>query len=327
LRIVKGESFGAALQYFTGSKDHNILTRRIARGKGLKLNEYGVFKGDKKIAGQNEKEVYQAIGLSYIEPELRTNTGEIEAALASRLPNLINYNDIKGDCQSHTNWSDGISTIEQMARAARKMGYQYLFITDHAGFLRIAHGLDEKKLLRQMTEIDKVNKKVSGIEILKGAEVDIKEDGSLAIENSVLAKLDLVVASIHSGFRMNKQSMTNRLIRAIENPQVNIIVHPTGRLILKREAYTFDLDKVFKSARANKVAFEINAFADRLDLKDTDIRQAIRSGVKLVINTDAHTPNHLKMMELGVAQARRGWAEKKDILNTCSKEKFLEYFK
>ena len=327
LRIVKKESFGAALQYFTGSKDHNILTRRIARQKGLKLNEYGVFKGDRKIAGQSEKGVYQAIGLPYIEPELRTNTGEIEAALAGRLPNLINYNDIKGDCQSHTNWSDGISTIEQMAKAAKKMGYQYLAITDHAGFLRIAHGLDEKRLLKQMAEIDKVNKKVSGIEILKGAEVDIKEDGSLAIDDHVLAKLDLVVASIHSSFRMNKQSMTKRLIKAIENPQVNVIAHPTGRLILKREAYTFDLDKVLKSARVNRVAFEINAFADRLDLKDTDIRQAIASGVKLVINTDAHMPDHLKMIELGIAQARRGWAEKKDILNTRSKEEFLEYFK
>jgi DNA polymerase (family 10) len=333
LRVIKRESFGAALQYFTGSKDHNILTRRIARQKGLKLNEYGVFRDKKRIAGKNEKEVYQAIGLPYIEPELRTNTGEIEAALrqaqgkSNGLPKIIGYDDIKGDLHCHTDWSDGAETIEQMAKAAKRMGYQYLVITDHAGFLRIAHGLDERRLLKQMAEIDKVNQRVAGIKILKGCEVDIRNDGSLAIKDEVLAKLDLILASIHSGFKMTKADMTKRLIRAIENPQVDIIPHPTGRVIFKREGYQLDLPKIFKAAKETKTALEINAFLDRLDLKDADIRQAIKAGVKLVISTDAHSSNHFSMMELGIAQARRGWAGKKDILNTQPLPKFLGYFK
>jgi DNA polymerase (family 10) len=327
LRIVKPESFGAALQYFTGSKDHNILVRRIARKKGLKLNEYGVFKKNKRIAGKNEKKVYQAVGLSYIEPEIRTNTGEIEAALAGQLPKLIDYDSIKGETQCHSDWSDGAETIEQMARAAKKLGYQYLVITDHAGFLKIAHGLDEKRLLKQMVEIDRVNKKVSGIKILKGAEVDIKNDGSLAIKDEVLAKLDLVIGAIHSGFKMNKADMTKRMLRAIENPHINIIAHPTGRIIHKREAYQLDLERIFKAAKENKTALEINAYFNRLDLKDIDIRQAWAAGVKLTIGTDAHHSNHLLMMELGIAQARRGWAEKKDVLNSNSLTEFLNYFK
>ena len=324
LRVIKKESFGAALQYFTGSKDHNILTRRLARKKGLKLNEYGVFsaKSGKRIAGKTEEEVYQAIGLPYIEPELRTNTGEIEAALQQAqgkpngLPELIGYHDIKGDCHCHTDWSDGLETIEEMAQAAKKMGYQYIVITDHSGFLKIANGLDEKRLLKQMAEIDKINQRMAGIKILKGAEVDVKDDGSLAIKDEVLAKLDLVLGAIHSSFKMSKQDMTKRLIRAIENPHIDVIAHPTGRLILRREAYPLDLDKIFKAAKANNTALEINAYFERLDLKDTHIRQAKEAGVKLVISTDAHSINHLTMMELGIAQARRGWAEKKDILNT-----------
>ena len=327
LRVIKKESFGAALQYFTGSKDHNILTRRIAQKKGLKLNEYSVFKGKKKIAGQTEKQVYQAIGLSYIEPELRTNTGEIEAALANQLPKLIGYNDIKGECQCHTDWSDGAETIEQMAQAAKKMGYQYLVITDHAGFLRIANGLDEKRLLKQMTEIDRINKRLSGIKIIKGAEVDIKKDGSLAIKDEVLAKLDVVLGAVHSSFKMTKTDMTKRLIRAIKNPHLNIIAHPTGRVIQRREAYQLDFEQIFKAAKENKTALEINAHFNRLDLKDTDVRQAIKAGVKLTISTDAHSSNQFPMMELGIATARRGWAEKKDILNNRSLTDFLKFFR
>ncbi len=332
LRVIKRESFGAALQYFTGSKDHNILTRRIARQKGLKLNEYGVFKKKQRIAGRTEKKVYQAIGLPYIEPEIRTNTGEIEAALREAqgkpkgLPKLVDYDDIKTECQCHTTWSDGVDTIEEMAKAAKKMGYQYVVITDHAGFLKIANGLDEKRLLKQMAEIDKVDKRLSGIKILKGCEVDIKDDGSLAIEDEVLAKLDVVLAAVHSGFKMSKADMTKRMLRAINNPQVDIISHPTGRLIHRREGYQLDFEKIFKAAKETKTALEINAHLDRLDLKDTDVRQAVEAGVKITIGTDAHSAVHLPMMELGVAVARRGWAQKKDILNTRSLTEFLKYF-
>ncbi len=326
LRVIKKESFGAALQYFTGSKDHNIATRRLAIKKGLKLNEYGVFKKEKRIAGKNEKEVYQSIGLSYIEPELRTNTGEIEAALNGELPQIIQYNDILGETQCHSDWSDGRNPIRKMAQEAKKLGYQYILITDHAGFLKIAHALDEKRLCKQIEEIDRINQKLSGIKVLKGAEVDIMMDGSLSIKDSVLEKLDLVVAAVHSGFKMNKEDMTQRLIKAIENKNVSIIAHPTGRIIQKREAYSFNYEEVFQAAKKNKTALEINAHYVRLDLKDTDIRQAIESGVKLTIGTDAHNSNELSLMEFGIAQARRGWAEKKDILNTRNLKDFLKYF-
>ena len=327
LRVVKKESFGAALQYFTGSKDHNILIRKIAKKKGLKLNEYGVFKGKKKIAGKNEKEVYQAIGLSYIEPELRNNTGEIEAALANKLPKLINYSDIKGEIHSHSDWSDGSRTIKELALAAKKIGYQYLVITDHTKGLTIANGLDEARILRQMKEIDQINKSLRGIKILKGCEANIKVDGTIDIKDEVLAKLDIVLAGIHSKLKMNKKDMTKRIIRAIENPHVDIIVHPTGRLINKRPGYQMDFEQVLKAAKKNKTALEINAHTSRLDLRDFDIHQAVKAGVKMVIGSDIHSVNCFQMMELGIAQARRGWAEKKDILNTRTLTNFLKFFK
>jgi len=326
LRVVKRASFGAALQYFTGNKEHNVLTRRLAIKKRLKLNEYGVYRGKNRIAGRTEKEVYQAIGLPYLEPELRTNTGEVEAALENKLPKIIGYDDIKGEIHCHTNWSDGTETIEVMAKVAKKMGYEYLVITDHAGFLKIANGLDEKRLLKQMKEIDKIDKKISGIKILKGCEVDIKADGRLAIKDEILAKLDIVLASVHSSFKMSKADMTKRLLRAIANPNVDIIAHPTGRVIQKREGYSFDFDKIFQAAKENKTALEINAHFNRLDLRDADIHQAIGAGVKLIIGTDAHNPQGLKMMELGIAQARRGWATKKDILNIRSLSDFIGFF-
>ncbi len=333
LRVVKKESFGAALQYFTGSKDHNIATRRIAIERNLKLSEYGVFKDDKRVAGSDEEEVYQAIGLVYMPPEIRTNTGEIEAAFQEAqgnkaLPRLIGYDDIKGETQCHTTWSDGAQTIEEMARAAKKMGHQYIVITDHAGFLRVAHGMDEKRLLKYMSAIDRADKKVSGIKILKGAEVDIKIDGSMAVKDEVLAKLDIVIGSIHSGMKMSQKDATKRVIRAISNPHVNIIGHPTGRVIQKREGYPLDLKKVFQAAKKNRTAIEINAHQDRLDLKDTDIRQAIEAGVKMTMGTDAHSVNHLWMMELGIGQARRGWAGKSSVLNTNKDYRFfVESFK
>ncbi len=332
LRLVKKESYGSALQYFTGSRDHNIMTRRLALSKKLKLNEYGLFKGEKRIAGQTEKGIYQAIGLPYIEPELRTNQGEIEIGLQqmqgkAKLPQLISYNDIKGETHCHTEWSDGLNTIEEMAKKAKEIGYQYLIITDHAGFLKIAHGLEEKRLLKQMSEIDKINQRITGIKILKGCEVDINLNGTLAIKDEILAKLDVVLAAVHSGFKMNKEDMTKRIIRAIQNQRTNIIVHPTGRLIQKREEYQFDFTKVFQEAVKNKTALEINAHLNRLDLKDTNVRQAIESGAKLTIGTDSHSIDHFWMMKLGIATARRGWAEKKDILNTGSLKEFLDYFR
>ena len=326
LRVIKKESFGAALQYFTGNKDHNILTRRLAMNKGLKLNEYGVFRGKKRIAGRTEKEVYQAIGLPYIEPELRTNTGEIEAALKGHLPKIISYNDILGDLQVHTKWSDGSDTIEGIAEAAKKMGYQYIAITDHTGDLKIAGGLDEERLLKQMEEIDKINKKFKNLKILKGCEVNIRKDGSLDMPDEILAKLDIVLAAVHSGFKTDKDSMTKRMIKAMENPNVDVIVHPTGRVLFRRGPYQLDFEEILKAAKRTKTALEINAFPDRLDLKDTDIRQAVEAGIKLVINTDSHHQNQFHYMELGIAQARRGWAEKKDILNTQPVEKLLENF-
>ena len=333
LRVVKKESFGSALQYFTGSKDHNITSRRLAKKKGLKLNEYGVFtKKGKRIAGKTEKEVYKAIGLSYIEPEIRTNTGEIEASLRqiqgriNGLPKLVGYTSIKGDCHVHSNWSDGMDTIEQMAQAAEKMGYEYLVITDHTKDLKVSNGLNEDQLLRQMKEIDKINSRLVKLKILKGCEVNIRIDGSLDIKDEVLSQLDVVVAGIHSGFKMSEKEMTKRLLQVMENPQIDIISHPTGRLILQRSAYAFDFDEILKTAKKTKTALEINAHPARLDLSDILIRKVVEVGVKLVINTDAHSRRGLAVMEFGIAQARRGWVEKKDILNTKSLKDFLKYF-
>jgi len=333
LRVIKKESFGAALQYFTGNKDHNILTRRIAIKKGLKLNEYGIFRKNKRLAGKTEEEVYQAIGLPYIEPEIRNNTGEIEAALRQAqgkvggLPKLVGYNDIKGDCHCHSDWSDGANSIEEMAKAAKKMGYQYIVITDHAGFLKIAHALSEKELLSQMREIDKINQRLSGVRVLKGCEANIKKDGSLDIRDEILEELDMVIASVHSAFKMDKEEMTNRIVKAMENPNVDAIGHPTGRVIFRREGYSFDLEKILKAAKKTKTALEINAYPERLDLKDADVRKTVEAGVRLIIGTDAHTASQLSYMEFGVATARRGWAEKNDILNTYSLEKFLRSLK
>jgi DNA polymerase (family X) len=327
LRIVKRQSFGAALQYFTGSKDHNISLRKIAQKKGLKLNEYGVFnKRGQSIAGENEKQVYNSINLPYIEPELRTNSGEIEAALNGQLPKLIGYNDIKGECHCHSDWSDGSESIFSLAKIAKKMGYEYLVITDHASPMGIVHGLDGKRILKQLAEINRVNREIHGIKVLKGIEVDIKADGSLFIEDEILAKLDFVLGAVHSGFKMDKEKMTKRIIRAVENPHVDAIAHPTGRVINKRPGYEMDLAGVLKKAKQYRTAMEINAHASRLDLKDANIRLAKQIGVKMVIGTDVHNVGYFSMMELGIAQARRGWTEKKDILNTKSLKSFIKYF-
>lgn len=327
VRVVPAESFGAALQYFTGSKDHNIVLRKIAQDKNLKLNEYGIFRGQKQIAGKSEKEVYETLGLKWMEPELRENRGEIEASLKSELPNLVGYKDVKGDLQMHSDWSDGAHSIKEMAQTAKQLGHEYIAITDHTGELRIAGGMDERKILRYMAEIDKINKSIRGIKILKGVEVNIRKDGTLDISDKVLAKLDIVLASVHSNFKMPREEMTKRICRAMENPNVDIISHPTARVIQRREGYQIDFEELFKCAKKTGTVLEINAYLNRLDLNDVHIKKAIEAGVKLSIGTDSHSKNQLHNIELGVAQARRGWSERKDIINTMSCEELIRFLK
>lgn len=315
VRVVLPESFGAATQYFIGDKYHNVAVREIAIKKGYKLNEYGLFKGRKLLAGKDEKEIYEKLGMQWMPPELRTNHGEIEAALKDELPKLIEYGEIKGDLQTQTDWTDGANSIEEMAQAARKEGLEYICITDHTKALAMTGGNDEKRLLKQMAEIDKIQKKFSDFKILKGAEVDILKDGSLDIDDEVLAKLDVVGASVHSYFNMTEKEMTARIIRAMANPNVDIIFHPTGRIIQRREPYKVDMAKLIETAKQTKTVLEANASPERLDLKDEYIRQAITAGVKISIDSDAHSIYHFKFLEYGIGQARRGWAEKKDVVN------------
>lgn len=331
LRVVPPESFGAALQYFTGDKNHNVEIRKIAMAHGYKLNEYGLYKGQKLVAGKTEEEIYQKLGLDYIEPELRTLSGEIEAAKNHKLPQLIEYGSLKGDLQVQTNWTDGENSIEEMAEAARRMGLEYICITDHTRTLAMTGGADEKKLLKQMVEIDKINEKLKAksvkFKILKGAEVNILKDGSLDIRDDVLAKLDVVGAAVHSLFNLPRADQTQRIVTAMENHNVDILFHPTGRIINKRPAFDVDMDEVIKAAKRTGTILEIDAFADRLDLKDEYIRKAIASGVKLAIDSDAHSVEHYKYLELGIAQARRGWATKADIINAWPLEKMLGFLK
>ncbi len=327
LRVVPRESFGAALLYFTGSKEHNIQLRNIAIKKGLKLNEYGVFKGEKRIAGETEEEVYAALGLPYIEPELREGAGEIEAAMEGRLPKLISYGSLKGDLQVQTNWTDGAQSIAEMAEAARKAGLSYIVITDHTRSLAMTGGLDEEKLLRQMKEIDALNRKLRGFRILKGAEVNILQDGRLDIADQVLEKLDMVGAAVHSHFGMPRSEMTRRIIRAMQNPHVDVLFHPTGRIIQRREPYDVDIDAVIRAAKETGTILEIDAYPERLDMKDEHIRKAVEAGVKMVIDSDAHQASHFGYLKLGIAQARRGWATASDVLNTKPLEQFLAALK
>jgi DNA polymerase (family 10) len=326
LRVVEKKSFGSALQYFTGSKEHNILLRRIAMEKKYKLNEYGLFQGEKRIANKTEKDIYKKLGLDYIEPELREANGEIEAAKNKTLPKLIGYNEIQGDLHCHTDWSDGKENILTMAIAAQKLGRKYLAITDHTGSLKIANGLDAEKLLRQKKEIDKINRRLKGIKILSGAEVNIKPNGLLDIDDWTLSKLDFVIAGVHSHFKMDKNKMTERILRAMRNKNVKVIVHPTGRIIQKREGYLLDLEKIFQEAIKTKTALEINSWPQRLDLNDENIRKAVRAGVKLSISTDAHSISHFYFLKFGIAQARRGWAERKNIINSLPLGKMMKIF-
>ncbi|HHH79533.1 MAG TPA: DNA polymerase/3'-5' exonuclease PolX [Thermoplasmatales archaeon] len=319
LRVVKPESFGAALQYFTGSKEHNIQIRNLAIKKGFKVNEYGVFEKDteKYVAGKHEEEVYKAIGLQYIEPELRENRGEIELAQKNKLPRLIGYNEIKGDFHIHSNWSDGSASVEEIARFGEKLGYEFVGIADHSASLKVAYGLSEEKVMKKIKEIRRVQKRFD-IRILVGTECDIKPDGTMDYRDSVLKEFDFVYAAIHTRFKMSRREMTERIVKALENEYVNFLAHPTGRLIGRRDAYEVDVEKIIDSAKENNVFLEINAFPDRLDLNDVHAKMAKEKGVRMVIGTDAHSLDHLRFMRYGIAVARRGWLEKKDVLNTCS---------
>jgi len=324
LRIVDMSSWGSALMYFTGSKTHNIELRKIAIKKGWKLSEYGVFKGDKQLAGKTEDEVYKKLGMQFVPPEMRENIGEIELALDGKLPSLVGYNDIKGDLQFHTKWSDGTETLEQMVRKGKELGYSYMCVTDHVGTLKIAGGLDEKALKKQAKEIAAVDNMVDGIAVLQGAEVNILADGTLDMPDSALKGLDVVIAAIHSGFRGGREKQTKRVLGAMENEHVDIIAHPTGRVIGKRAAYDLDWQKVFDKSKETKTYLEINAFPDRLDLSDMNTHAALKAGCKLVINTDAHHSSHFENMKFGVGTARRAWARKSDILNTLPLKKFMK---
>lgn len=315
IRIVPVKSFGAALQYFTGSKAHNVKLRGLAKDKGMKVSEYGVFKGKRMIAGKNEEEVYKVLGLAWMPPELREDRGEIEAAMKNKLPKSIELSDIKGDLQMHSNYSDGSASVEEMAKAAQKLGYEYIAITDHSQSAKYAHGLSTDRLKKQWDEIDRLNDRFPKFKILKGIESDILANGKLDTQDKILAKLDIVIASIHQGFKKN---VTERICSALANPYVHMIAHPSGRLISRREGYDVDLEKVLECALKYKKVLEINAYFDRLDLNELYSRKAKDMSIRLAINTDGHGPKDLEWMRYGIGTARRGWLEKKDVINTLS---------
>jgi DNA polymerase (family 10) len=331
LRVVPEVSYGAALHYFTGSKEHNIAIRKIAVKKDLKINEYGVFQGHdgdgERIAGASEEEVYAAVDLPYIAPELRENRGEIEAAQKAKLPRLILREDIRGDLHAHTHATDGHSSLREMVAAARDLGYSYLAITEHSQALRVAKGFDSKQLERQIEEIDKLNGEYPGFRILKGIEVDILADGSLDLPDAVLGKLDLAVCSVHSKFNLSSEKQTKRIIRAMDNPHFNILGHPTGRLINERAAYRVDMEKIMKAALERGCILELNAHPDRLDLNDHHCRMARDMGLKVAISTDAHSAKALGNMKYGIYQARRGWLTKDDVVNTRRVAELLKLLK
>ena len=318
LRVVEESSFGAALQYFTGGKAHNIKLREMASRRGWKINEYGLFResDEKRIAGKEEEEIYSALGLPWIPPELREDAGEIEGAMEGKLPELLSLADIRGDLHAHTNWSDGSHDLDSLVAAAKERGYRYIAVTDHSKGLGVAHGLDEKRVREQIRLIDAANTKLSGFRILKGIEVDIRGDGSLDLPDELLAELDIVVASIHSGFKQGREQITNRLLSAVRSPFVSVVAHPTGRLIGERDPYDADMEAVFREAARRGIAMEINANPMRLDLSDQHARMAKRYGIPIVVSTDTHIAANLDYMEYGVGTARRGWIEKKDVLNT-----------
>ena len=325
LRVVEKKSFGSALQYFTGSKEHNVIVRGLALKKDMKLNEYGVFskKTNKYLAGETEKEVYETIGIPFIPPELRENRGEIKAAQQDNLPNLITLNDIKGDLHVHSTWSDGINSIEEVVKAAEKLGYDYIGITDHSQSLKVANGVTIKNVEKKCKQIKKINKN-STITVLCGTECDILKDGSLDYPDETLKTFDYVGIGIHSLFKMNKNQATQRILTALDNPYVTFLAHPTCRMIGHREGFDLDLDSLFKKAVETNTFLEINAFPDRLDLNDINIKRAKENGVQFIIGSDSHSIQHLSNMQYGVATARRGWLEKHHVLNTNSASKIKQ---
>ena len=326
LRVLEEESYGAALHYFTGSKAHNVTIRERAKEMGLKVSEYGVFraKDEKRVSGAEEEEVFKAVGLPLIPPELREDRGEIQAAEKGKLPRLIELSHIRGDLQMHTTASDGKNSILEMAQKGKELGYAYIAITDHSKAVRVAGGMDEKQLAKHLKEIDKANGQISGIRILKGVEVDILADGTLDLRDDILEECEVVLASVHSRFNMEEGEMTRRVIKAIQNPNVKILAHPTGRLILEREPFKINLKEVIQAAIDHGVIMEINAYPDRLDLKDVDARMARDMGAKLAIDTDAHSTLQLELMKFGVFTARRGWVEARDVINTLPLEGLLK---
>ncbi|MBJ3762525.1 DNA polymerase/3'-5' exonuclease PolX [Maribius pontilimi] len=327
LRVIPSLSWGAALHYFTGSKAHNIAGRRRAQDRGLKLNEYGLFKGDEQIAGANETQIYDGIGLPWIDPVLRENRGEIEAAENGQLPDLVELGDVKGDLHAHTTASDGKNTLCEMAAAAKRQGYEYLAITDHSKSQTQAGGLGADELAAQIDAIAELNEKIDGIRLLAGCEVDILKDGGLDFHDSLLERLDLVVASVHSNFALDEDAQTERIIRAMDNPLVHIIGHPTGRLIGQRRAYALDIERLVGAARTRGCALELNANPIRLDLKDVHCRLAAEHGVRIAISTDAHSTGGLDHMRYGIDQARRGWLERGDVLNTLGLDDLVKALK
>ena len=316
LRVVPQESYGAALHYFTGSKAHNIAIRHLGVQRGLKINEYGVFRGETRVAGKTEAEVYAMVDLPFIEPEMREDRGEIEAARQGRLPRLITLEDIRGDLHAHTRATDGRNTLEEMAQAAEARGYQYLAITNHSKRVSMAHGHDAKNLAAEMVEIDRLNAKLPGIVLLKAIEMDILEDGSLDLPDEILKELDLTVGAVHYHFNLSREAQTERIIRAMDNPYFNILAHPSGRLIQRREPYDVDMERLIQAARERGCFMELDAQPDRLDLIDIHCKLAKDLGVKVAISTDAHSIADLGFMRLGIGQARRGWLEAADVLNT-----------
>jgi DNA polymerase (family 10) len=318
LRVVPEVSYGAALLYFTGSKAHNIAVRKLGLRRKLKINEYGVFRGEQRQAGGSEAEVYRKVGLPYIEPELREDRGELEAARRKRLPDLIQLEDIRGDLHAHTTASDGHASIEKMAAAARKLGYAYLAISDHTQAARVARGLTAQAMRRHLTRVEKANGRLRGIRLLKSAEVDILEDGSLDLPAEILRELDLVVCAVHSAFGLSRKKQTERILRAMDDPHFHVLAHPTGRLLGRREPYEVDLERLIEAAAERGCFLELNAQPERMDLPDVWCKAAREAGVKLAISTDAHSTDQLDTMRLGVGYARRGWLEPDDVLNTRS---------
>jgi DNA polymerase (family 10) len=316
LRVVPEESYGSALHYFTGSKAHNIAVRKLGQAKGLKINEYGVFRGKKRIAGRSEEEVFAAVGLSYIVPELREDRGEIEAALADKLPRLVRLGNIRGDLHVHAKDSDGKNSLREMAEAAIARDYEYLAITDHTKHATVAHGLDEKRLAKQLDEIDRLNDEVEGIRLLKSSEVDILADGRLDLPDRILKRLDFAVCAVHYKFNLDSKAQTERVLRAMDNRYCNILAHPTGRLLGERPGYPLDLERVMEGAKERGCFLELNAHPVRLDLDDVHCKRAKEMGLKVALSTDAHSTVGLEMMRYGIGQARRGWLEHDDVLNT-----------